>query len=359
MDIKELKENLSDNDIFTLLDEMGAKPKYDNKGNILSLTICHCGDSHKMYYYSESRTFHCYTHCGSFDVIELVQNVNQLDFYPALKWLANRFGMTLTNSNQMGDNSSMSEDLAILKRWKRKEANTIELPKVDPTVLDDYYDIYMQNWIDDGISIEAMMEFGIKVSISDQAIIIPHYDSEGNLIGIRKRNFNPKLVENGLKYVPLRVGRNFYNHPTGANLYGLNLNLRYIQTYKTLILVESEKAVMQIKSMFPNWSVAVCVSGSFLTNYQLEIIKKLGVEEVVIAMDKEFSQTGTLEEQNYAKKIKEGFVDKLMPYSKVSVIWDWLNLLEEKDSPTDKGIDIFKQLFINRIEMNHELQGAI
>ena len=352
MDIKELKENLSDNDIFTLLDELGAEPKFERKGNIIAKTICHCGDSHKMYYYSESRSFHCYTHCGSFDVLELIKNIKQLDFYPALKWLAQRFGMTLTHGKKELEDSAVSEDLAILKRWQRKEKEHVELPVVDTDILNSFYDIYHESWIADGISPHTMELFNIKISIMEQAIIIPHFDSNGNLIGVRKRNMNPALVENGLKYVPLRVGKRFYNHPTGANLYGLNFNREHIKTYKKLILVESEKAVMQIHSMFPNASIGVCVSGSFLTNAQLEIIKSLGVDEVVIAMDKEYSEINTQQEQIYAKKIKEGFVNKLIPYSKVSIVWDRDNLLNEKDSPTDKGLEVFKELMSKRIVIN-------
>ena len=351
MDIKELKENLSDNDIISLLDEMGAEPQQDRKGNIIAKTICHCGDSHKMYYYSESRSFHCYTHCGSFDVLELVKNVKQLDFYPALKWLAQRFGMTLSHGNQHED-SSVGEDLAILRRWKRKEKDIVELPKLDESLLDSFYDIYHESWIKDGISPTAMELFNIKISILEQAIIIPHYDKLGNLIGIRKRNMNPLMVENGMKYVPLRIGRTLFNHPTGANLYGLNVNMEHIKHYKTLILGESEKFVMQLNTMYPQASVGACVSGSFLTDAQLEIIKELGVNEVIIAMDKEFKEIGSKEEQHYAKKIQQGFVEKLMPYAKVSILWDNGGLLEEKDSPTDKGKEVFEKLMSNRITVN-------
>lgn len=351
MDIRELKENLSDNDIISLLDEMGAEPQQDRKGNIIAKTICHCGDSHKLYYYSESRSFHCYTHCGSFDVLELVKNVKQLDFYPALKWLAQRFGMTLSHGKQHED-SSVGEDLAILKRWKRKEKDIVELPKLDESLLDSFYDIYHESWIKDGISPSTMDLFNIKISILEQAIIIPHYDKLGNLIGIRKRNMNPLMVENGMKYVPLRMGKTIFNHPTGANLYGLNINMEHIKRYKTIILGESEKFVMQLQSMYPEASVGVCVSGSFLTDVQLEIIKELGVNEVIIAMDKEFKENGSKEEHHYAKKIKQGFVEKLLPYTKVSILWDNEGLLEEKDSPTDKGKEVFERLMNNKITMN-------
>jgi hypothetical protein len=75
----------------------------------------------------------------------------------------------------------------------------------------------------------------------------------------------------------------------------------------------------------------------------------LDIDEVIIAMDKEFSEIGSQEEKFYAEKIKNVFIDKLKPYFRISVIWDLNNLLDEKDSPTDKGKEVFKSLFENRI----------
>ena len=42
-------------------------------------------------------------------------------------------------------------------------------------------------WIEDGISYEIMKVYNILYSISRNKIVIPHYDAENNLIGIRGR----------------------------------------------------------------------------------------------------------------------------------------------------------------------------
>ena len=73
-----VKRKLDIEDIYTLLEYFGAEPEY-NGDNIVCKTICHNGDSRKLYYYENTSLFTCYTHCGSFDIFELVQKVKGLD----------------------------------------------------------------------------------------------------------------------------------------------------------------------------------------------------------------------------------------------------------------------------------------
>ena len=69
-----IKQELTTENIFSLLEEWGGEPEYTNYG-ILSTTICHNlpGDgSRKLYYYSNSGLFKCYTGCdATFDLFEL------------------------------------------------------------------------------------------------------------------------------------------------------------------------------------------------------------------------------------------------------------------------------------------------
>ena len=70
---KELvKDTLELEDIYSLIDYFHAEPEmYSNY--IVARTVCHGGDSHKLYYYENTQLFKCYTgSCGSFDVFELV-----------------------------------------------------------------------------------------------------------------------------------------------------------------------------------------------------------------------------------------------------------------------------------------------
>ena len=73
MTAQDLKEKLSEDDIRTLLTEhMGAVISYEDDDMWISDTICHHGSKQKLYYYKESKSFHCYTECGQMDVIGVV-----------------------------------------------------------------------------------------------------------------------------------------------------------------------------------------------------------------------------------------------------------------------------------------------
>jgi hypothetical protein len=50
-------------------------------------------------------------------------------------------------------------------------------------------------------------------------------------------------------------------------------------------------------------SVAVC--GSNLTNYQVQLLKSLDVEEIVIAFDKQWRESGDNEFKGWVKKLRE------------------------------------------------------
>ena len=83
LDKNDIKDQLTTEDVFELLDEFGGEPRYTNFG-IISRTICHNpkGEgSFKLYYYENSQMFHCFTGCNdSFDAFELVIKVNSWRF---------------------------------------------------------------------------------------------------------------------------------------------------------------------------------------------------------------------------------------------------------------------------------------
>ena len=64
----EIIENLKDEDVFHLLERLGAEP-IDKGDFILCKTICHNPDpkeaSYKLYYYKNSHIFYCYTEDGA------------------------------------------------------------------------------------------------------------------------------------------------------------------------------------------------------------------------------------------------------------------------------------------------------
>lgn len=351
MNANDFKEQLSVQDVYSLLLNLDANPILKNQNGVIHcVTICHGGDGHNLRYYADTFTFHCYSHCGTMSIYDVVGKALSLDFFESFKYVLSFFNYSLQSIDFKKKNYEDSIDLDFFDRSKKTEIKS--LYKIDESCLNIYEDIYYKGWINEGISIKTMKKFNIKNSISDQQIIIPHYDEVGNLVGVRCRNLNEDLVSSGKKYMPVFNKGKLLNHPTGSVLYGLNFNKKNIEKHKKIILFESEKSVLQLDSMMPEMSIGVCLSGSNLTDYQVEILKALKVNEVIIALDKEFEKVGDSEEKFFAKKIETTFYSKLSAFFNVSVIWDVNGLLDKKDSPTDKGLKTFYQLFTNRIFLN-------
>ena len=98
-DIIEIKKLITPANIMAFLEELSALPKFSNKNVIISRTICHDGSSHKLYYYCDTYTFHCYTNCGTFDIFELVIKTRKIqededwEMFKAIIWVADFLGI--------------------------------------------------------------------------------------------------------------------------------------------------------------------------------------------------------------------------------------------------------------------------
>ena len=193
-----------------------------------------------------------------------------------------------------------------------------------------------------------MEECGICYDPSYQGIVIPHYNIDGKLVGIRERTLIKENENNG-KYKPAILNYKQYNHPLGFNLYNLNNSKENIKKIKKVFVFEGEKSCLLYRSYFggdADISVAVC--GSNLINYQVQLLLSLGVEEICIAFDKQFQEIGDDEWKRWTKKLKE-LNRKYSPLVQISFLFDKMNLLGYKDSPIDRGPEIFMQLFKERI----------
>lgn len=352
MDIKELKDKITVEHIITLMEEFGAEPRVDRSDNeIVFRTICHGGDSHKLYFYKSNMNFHCYTNCGSMDIIQIVQNVMGLELPQAMRYICERFGFANEFHYGFGSNDTYVDEWECINQFKRKEVKYDtwkDFNVIDDKIFNIFYPFYHPNFLNDGISKRAMDKFEIQYDIYNDRIIIPHRYTNGDLIAIRCRNLNEYLVETGRKYMPIIVDGKNLSAPTSQYLYGLYQNMENIKSLKRVILVESEKAVLQYETMYPDYNIAVALSSSNLSTWQVDILKSLGVEEVVIALDKEFETSGTREEMLYAMKVDKSLMNKLSLFD-VSVIWDYQGLLDKKDSPLDKGKEVFEKLYQGRI----------
>ena len=194
-----------------------------------------------------------------------------------------------------------------------------------------------------------MDKFNIRYSVSRNQIIIPHYDINGNLIGIRGRTLNEEEAEEFGKYRPIEIEGVEYAHPLSLNLYGIYENKEAIKRIKRVVLFEGEKSVLKGYNYYGNNNISLAVCGSHINKRQIDLlIKNFDINEIIVAFDKEYETQR--EYVNYLVRYSEA-CKKYKNYCNFSIVMDKNNLLDLKDSPIDKGKEVFEQLIRERVEV--------
>ena len=347
MNYEEIIEQLDDNKVKALLDKLQI-PFEEKPGYIIMPTVCHHADSSdaswKLYYYKNTHIFQCYTEDGPMSIFSFLKHFYEARSYE-YDWYNDILQVILDCSNVSFNSDDANKYKSIQDEYVQRK-NRKELPAYPEGILDVFIKYYPIEWLNDGISRAAMDKFNIRYSPTQNKIIIPHYDVNGRLIGIRGRALNPWEIENVGKYMPVQIEDKWYSHPLSLNLYGLNKTKDAIKKTGIVYLFEAEKSVLQMESFKrPNCAAAVC--GSKLNKYALDIlIRSCHPNEIVICFDKEEEPHS----DRYFYKLLE-LARKYNTYANFSFIYDRENLLQLKDSPSDHGEEIFNKLLEKRVKV--------
>ena len=341
----EIIDNLQDNAIIQLMTQLGASNHIETDTHIIFPTICHNPHSEeasmKLYYYKNTHIFTCFTECGNMNIFQFLRHYYQTRGI-SYDWYEDIYSVVINCSVSKEFEGLVDNRITYGERYAGRVQR--ELPEFPKGVLDVFTKFYPTEWLNDGISKDAMDKFNILYSISQNKIIIPHYDIKERLVGIRGRALNEYEVENYGKYMPVKLENTWYKHPLSLNLYGINKNWENVKENGVCFLFESEKSVLQLESFErPNCGLAVC--GSAFNKYQMNLLlKHCRPKEIVICFDNEEKPNSS----NYFDKLW-GIGKKYSNYCNFSFIYDRKNLTNEKDSPTDKGEEIFEELLKRRI----------
>lgn len=356
MNAQEFKASLSVQDIINFVTQaLGSEDyKEDDAGNPIFQTIDHNSrgqGKYKLYYYPDNQVFVSYTAGKTMDIYSLTQEAGYAsDFRSAYQFVAHFFGYDIYSEEfAQVETTELTADWDLLNKFaalnQPEPTKKVEKKIISKALLEYFPNFIPYEWYKEGIAIEAMQKFGIRMDTVNQKIIIPHYDVEGQLIGIRGRSFNWYDLQRGAKYSPIYLGvDSVYNHPLGEHLYGLWANKETIRQTKTVVIVEAEKSVLLSETYFPNHNFTVAVCGSSITDMQVNLLLSLGVTQVILALDKESpSAPGCPETLAYKDKLLN-MAYKFTPYVATYIIMDHSDLLGLKDSPFDKGKEVLIEL---------------
>lgn len=349
--LRDLREDMSEETLKNILAQFNVVPFDETESFIIFPTCCHNleGGSPKLYYYKNTHLFHCYTQCQeSFDIFHLLIKMMKLRG----KDITLRGALELCDlntDNEIDYNKSEIEDYHYLLKLERS-VSADQLPPIpvyDKRILDRYTfnPAGLSPWFNEGISYEAMRKFNILYSPKDNAIVIPNYDIDGNLVGVRGRFLDEEVAQKYGKYRPLYDGEVCLRHPTGRSLYGLYQNQDAIRRKHTAIIVEGEKSVLHYNDYYKD-NICVATLGKNITLSQINLLQKCNVRRVILAYDADYETEKELKEKR-EEYTKLGQI--LAKYFQVSILLDWDLQLPYKSSPLEGGKEYFEKLILERL----------
>lgn len=190
-------------------------------------------------------------------------------------------------------------------------------------------------WAGEGISFDTMRSYHVRYDPLDDRIVYPVRDYEGNIISVCGRTCDPDWKAKGLrKYT--------YKQTIGTldTVYGFWEHQDSIIDRKEIILFEGAKSCMKAEQWgYPNTGALLT---SHLSRNQMRFLIKLaswhGVR-AVFALDAEIDIR------------KDENIQGLTRYARVQWLKNRDDLLDPKDSPTDKGKETFIDLYQRREEI--------
>lgn len=352
---KTLKARLKLSDYEKLFKALNI-PIYTKGHKYWSLyTACHNRDpykgSPKLLFYFDTGMFQCLTQCScSFDIITLTQKRLKLlskpcSFLDAINFIIETTGIEIDVVKRI--NAPHVCDWSGLEKFVRFRSTGSTLTPYDKAILDQLNHSIPQQWLDEGISADTMVKYQIGYYDRLNATTIPCFAQDGSLIGIRCRHWNPDEIEAG-KYRPLSLldGTTF-KFPTNQVFYGINWNWGEIERTGVVMVVESEKAVMWLDSLYREQNVALGMYGKNLGLQRRNQLIKLGVNKVIYIPDNDWIGKTKSDFDKWEQDVIK-FGNQFKGYANVEVVWDNLGLLKEKENATDNGIETWNKLFDNK-----------
>ena len=355
IDVKKLKKSLSLAHHKQIMQALGIPSYSENSTQIVYYT----GDknvdpykgSPKLYFYKDTNIYVGMTAGRSYDIISLTQTRLSLLKKPCSFLDACQFILDTTNINPDSISRIKKDDHVYdwsnLERFIRVRKYGNQLSEYNRNIIDTLPSLYPQAWIDEGISEETMEKYQIRYYERCNQTVIPCFDDEARLVGVRVRNWDKDRVEQA-KYMPLvTLDGQCYKFNTNQVFYGINYNKPEIERTGKVIIVESEKAVMKLDTYMGRHNIALGMYGSNLGIQRRNQLLKMGVNTVSYVVDNDFIGQDDEFFEQWREKIRH-FIKLWDGFCRVEIVWDNLGLLGPKENATDRTKEIWEQLWENR-----------
>ncbi len=355
IDVKKLKKSLSLAHHKQIMQALGIPSYSENSTQIVYYT----GDknvdpykgSPKLYFYKDTSIYVGMTAGRSYDIISLVQTRLALLKQPCSFLDACQFILDTTNINPDSISHVKKEghvyDWSNLEKFIKIRKYGSALKEYPRSIIDTLPAYFPVSWYDEGISESTMEKYQIRYYERCNQTVIPCFDDEARLVGVRVRNWDKDRVEQA-KYMPLvTLDGQCYKFNTNQVFYGINYNKPEIERTGKVIIVESEKAVMKLDTYMGEHNIALGMYGSNLGIQRRNQLIKMGVNTVSYVVDNDFIGQDDAFFEQWREKIQH-FIKLWDGFCRVEIVWDNLGLLGPKENATDRTKEVWEQLWENR-----------
>lgn len=278
---------------------------------------------------TDENFYHCFG-CGrSGNIYKWIQWTEGLTFDQAVKKVAN---ITGSEEKDYIESELMSFYKLLNRLCAEKKHPSINRPilDIDRDYKQKFKDECPQEWITEGINVAELQKYEVRIDPISNRIVYPVYDADYQLIGVKGRTRFKNYKELGImKYM------NYHRLGVLDFFTGAKQAADYIKQTNEIVIVEGIKSVMKLDQW--GYHNAVSAETSTLNEYQIELLIRMQVKDVVIAFDKDVS----------LKKIKQ-CTALLRKFANCYAVVDRWKLLDDKDSPPDRGKDIWEKLYGRR-----------
>jgi DNA primase len=274
----------------------------------------------------EQNYYKCYS-CGSgSNALSYLIKERHMNFYQAARKICE-----YTGAKDI-DVAEPSETMKFLRKLKRKAEKPVKRCDRVYQNYDDYDKLSKapaQLWIDEGISAEIQRLYDVRTQPEYNRILYPIYDCDGRYICPKARSTLPKemLDKLGLPKYKYLGSPGYCDYLVGERVANEEINKK-----SEIIIFEGIKSCMLAYQYgFKN---TVAAETSVLNKAQVNLILKMRVKNVVIAFDHDKSKSDMIKNTEILRR-----------FANVYVVVDKYNLLMPKDSPVDRGADVWNKLY--------------
>lgn len=316
-----------------LLEYASESMDFDKRGFDSYATHCprHEDKTPSLFITPSKNLFYCQScHCGG-NLLNWLMTFEDLSFNDAVEKVGKLVGTDIRHLKQC---SSLKVFQSLKRTLVPQNEGKVSREILAQSELDKFKKEYPQEWIDEGINPAVMDVFNIRIDERANRIVYPVYDKNFNLIGFkgRTRYDNYKLLR-------IQKYMNYTKIGTVDFFVGMKEQYEKITAIKKVIIFEGIKSVMKAY----DWGYDYCLAAetSCLNEDQVKILIQMGIKDVTIAFDSDVDFTKVLESTETLRKFTNVYIiaDRKYIHNK---------LLGEKESPVDRGREIFETLLSER-----------